>query len=70
MNGILQAITGVEFSRKAATGSNIRDTGNYGWRTCPRSLYVAAIGGVEPTTFRTEGTDNLNLTNHVPYVSR
>ena len=26
--------------------------------------YVAARGGVEPTTFRTEGTDNLHLTNH------
>ena len=26
--------------------------------------YVAARCGVEPTTFRTEGTDNLHLTNH------
>ena len=30
--------------------------------------YVAAGGGVEPTTFRTEGTDNLYLTNHAPNV--
>ena len=29
--------------------------------------YMAARGGVEPTTFRTEGTDNLHLTNHAPY---
>src|SRR6218665_1673018 len=28
--------------------------------------YVAVRGGVEPTTFRTEGTDNLHLTNHAP----
>jgi len=28
--------------------------------------YVVARGGVESTTFRTEGTDNLRLTNHVP----
>ena len=28
--------------------------------------YVAARGGVEPTTFRTEGTDNIHLTNHAP----
>src|SRR6218665_1875044 len=28
--------------------------------------YVAAIGGVEPTTFHTEGTDILHVTNHVP----
>ena len=26
--------------------------------------YVADRGGVEPTTFRTKGTDNLHLTNH------
>ena len=26
--------------------------------------YVAARGGVEPTTFHIEGTDNLHLTNH------
>jgi len=26
--------------------------------------YVAARGGVETTTFRTEGTDNIYLTNH------
>jgi len=25
--------------------------------------YVAATGGVEPTTFRIEGTDNLHLTS-------
>src|SRR6218665_1833126 len=30
--------------------------------------YVAARGGVEPTTFRTEGTDNLHLTNHAPMI--
>ena len=28
--------------------------------------YVAARGGVEPTTFCTEGTDNLHLTKHTP----
>src|SRR6218665_396850 len=28
--------------------------------------YVAARGGVEPTTFRTEGTDNLHLTKQRP----
>ena len=28
--------------------------------------YVTTRGGVEPTTFRTEGTDNLHLTNHAP----
>ena len=28
--------------------------------------YVAARGGVEPTTFRTEGTHNLHFTNHAP----
>jgi len=26
-----------------------------------QGLYVAARGGVEPTTFRTKGTDNLNF---------
>ena len=31
--------------------------------------YVAARGGVEPTTFPTEGTGNLHLTNHVPNLS-
>jgi len=31
--------------------------------------YVAARGRVEPTTFRTEGTDNLHLTNHAPSES-
>ena len=28
--------------------------------------YMAARGGFEPTTFRTEGTDNIHLTNHAP----
>jgi len=28
--------------------------------------YMAARGEVEPTTFRTEGIDNLHLTNHAP----
>src|SRR6218665_698689 len=28
--------------------------------------YVAVRGGFKPTTFRTEGTDNLHLTNHAP----
>ena len=28
--------------------------------------YVAARGGVDPATFRTEGIDNMHLTNHVP----
>ena len=28
--------------------------------------YVAARGGVELTTFRTEGIDNLHLNNHAP----
>src|SRR6218665_300689 len=28
--------------------------------------YVAARGGSEPTTFRTEGNDNRHLTNHAP----
>src|SRR6218665_280998 len=28
--------------------------------------YVVARGGIEPTTFHTEGTDNLHLTNHAP----
>src|SRR6218665_1774329 len=35
--------------------------------------YVATRDGVEPTTFRTKGTDNLHLTNHTPighYSSR
>jgi len=32
-----------------------------------QGTYVAARGGVEQTTFRTEGTDNLHLTNHAPY---
>jgi len=36
---MMQAITGVEFSRKAATGHHIHHTGNYEWRTCPRSLH-------------------------------
>ena len=31
--------------------------------------YVAARGGVEPTTFRTEGTGNIHLTNHAPKES-
>jgi len=32
-------MTGVEFSRKAATqGATSRHTDNYEWRTCPRSL--------------------------------
>ena len=31
--------------------------------------YVAAWGGVEPTTIRTEGTDNLHLTNHASDVA-
>ena len=29
---------------------------------------MAAIGGVEPTTFRTEGIDNIHLTSHAPSV--
>src|SRR6218665_3621548 len=29
--------------------------------------YGAARGGVEPMTFRTEGIDNIHLTNHAPY---
>src|SRR6218665_327577 len=28
--------------------------------------YVVARGGVEPTTFRSKGTNNLHLTNHTP----
>jgi len=32
-------ITGVEFNHEAATqGVTSRYTGNYKWRTCPRSL--------------------------------
>ena len=27
--------------------------------------YVAVRGGVEPTTFGTEGIDNIHLTNHI-----
>src|SRR6218665_603181 len=34
--------------------------------TCPRSPIVAAGGGVEPATFRTEGTDYHHSTNHTP----
>ena len=30
---------------------------------------MAARGGVEPTTFRTEGIDNIHLTNHTPTYS-
>ena len=33
-----------------------------------QSSYVAARGEVKPTTFRTEGTDNLHLTNHAPIM--
>jgi len=29
-----------------------------------QGLYAAAIDGVEPTTFLTEGTDKLHLANH------
>ena len=32
-----------------------------------QGLYVAARGGVELTTFRTEGTDNIHLINHVQF---
>jgi len=40
MNGWWQVITEVEFNRKAATQSATwRHTGNYEWRTCPRSLH-------------------------------
>jgi len=36
---IANIITRVEFSCKAATqGASSRHTGNYEWRTCPRSL--------------------------------
>src|SRR6218665_1078229 len=28
--------------------------------------YMAARGGVEPTTFHTKGTDNIHLANHAP----
>ena len=31
--------------------------------------YVEARGGVEPMTFRTEGTDNLHLTNHARWCN-
>jgi len=34
----MQAITGLEFSRKATMqGATSRHTGSYEWRTCPRS---------------------------------
>ena len=49
----------------AATGRNIRHTGNITGEGLVQGPYVPARGGVEPTTFRTEGTDNLHLTNHV-----
>src|SRR6218665_2080046 len=29
--------------------------------------YVATRGGVQPTTFHTEGTDNIHLTNHAHF---
>ena len=32
--------------------------------------YVAARGGVEPTTFRTEGTDHIHLTNQLIFISQ
>ena len=65
MNGWKHAITGVEFSRKAAQGATsfIQAITSEGLTQGP---YVAARGGVEPTTFRTEGTDNIHLTNHAP----
>ena len=60
-------VTGVAFSRNAATGRHIRYTTGEGLVQGP---YVAAIGGVERTTFRTEGTDNIHLTNHAPVDGR
>src|SRR6218665_1235422 len=45
MNGLQQAITGVEFSRKAATqGAISRHAGNYEWRTCARFLRGCGSG--------------------------
>ena len=64
MNGRQQAITGVKFSRKAATFVIQAITGE----GLAQGTYVAARGGVEPTIFRTEGTDNLHLTNHAPII--
>ena len=58
----IQYNTGVEFSRKAATSVIQAITGE-GFAQGP---YVAVRGGVEPTTFRTEGTDNIHLTNNAP----
>ena len=51
----------------AATRRHIRHTGNYTGEGLAQSPYVAARGGVEPTTFDAEGTestDNIHLTNH------
>ena len=60
MNGLQQAITGVEFSRTAAIGHPIHHTGNFTGEGLAQGPYVAARGGAEPTTLRTEGTDNLH----------
>jgi len=35
-----------------------------------QGTYLAARGGVEPTTFRTEGTDHHHSTNHAHSVSK
>ena len=44
-------------------------TGNWEWRTCPRSLYVVARAGVEPMTLRTKGVDSTNAP-HTPHAYR
>jgi len=45
-------------------GATSCHTGNYEWRTCPRSLRGGYRGGVKPATFRTEGGDHHHSTNH------
>jgi len=57
------AITGVEFSRKAATGSHVT---SYRQLRVKDLLKVPAKGGVEPATFRTEGTKHHHSTKHAP----
>ena len=43
-------------------------TGNCAWRTCPRSLYVAARAGFEPATIRTKGVEYTNAPPRPTYT--
>jgi len=66
MNGWWQAIIGVEFDRKAAT---LHHTGNYEWRTCPKSLH-GGYGGISTSDLPHWRHRTPSLNRHAPKVSR